>query len=155
MIKRTFALCAVLLLSYTIAAAAADAPARDILGIQLNMTKDAAHARLLKLGRLERNERKRQEVWEITDKRFSHLLLGYDTAGKVRYVTAVAREKGQPVRYSEVANLKTARQMGDPKINNFNFQWELAARGDNPKTHVIAQGRDAQNLHHLSLKRIE
>lgn len=155
MLKRTFALCAVVVLMCSIAAAAADAPARDILGVRLDMSKDAAHAVLQKLGRLERNERKRQEVWEITDPRFSHLLLGYDTAGKVRYVTAVAREKGQPVRYSEVANLKTARQMGDPKINNFNFQWELSARGDNPKTHVIAQGRDPQNLHHLSLKKVQ
>lgn len=156
--KRIFALCAMLLLSCSIAAAisaVADAPARDILGIRLDMSKTAAHARLQKLGRLEREERKRQEVWLITDKRFSHILLGYDTAGKVRYVTAVAREKEQPVRYADVADLKKARQMGDPKVNNFIFMWELEARGDAPKTQVIAQGRDPQHLHHLSLKRVQ
>ena len=152
--RRIFALCAVVILMCSIAAAA-DSPARDILGLRLDMSKDAAHARLQKLGRLEREERKRQEVWQITDKRFSHILLGYDVAGKVRYVTAVAREKEQPTRYSDVADLKKARQMGDPKVNNFIFMWELEARGDNPKTQVIAQGRDPQNLQHLSLKRIQ
>ncbi len=74
----------------------------------------------------------------------------------MRYVTAVAREDkdARRVAYEEIGNLKKARQAGDPRINNFRYEWELPAEKDNPHTLVIALGRDPRFLTTYSLKRL-
>ena len=129
---------------------------RDILGIRLNMTEKEAHERLKAIGSFVRNEEKRQEVWQVRDESFSHLLIGFGKDEKVRYVTAVAREDkdARRVAYEEIGNLKKARQAGDPRINNFRYEWELPAEKDNPHTLVIALGRDPKFLTTYSLKRL-
>ena len=43
------------------------------------------------IGTLEKEDRKRQEVWAVKDSRISHLLVGYEADNRVRYVTALAR----------------------------------------------------------------
>ncbi len=129
---------------------------RDILGICLNMTEEEAHQRLKAIGTFVRNEEKRQEVWQVRNESFSHLLIGFGKDEKVRYVTAVAREDkdARRVAYEEIGNLKKARQAGDPRINNFRYEWELPAEKDNPHTLVIALGRDPRFLTTYSLKRL-
>lgn len=135
-------------------ATAAD-PARDILGIRAGMPKAEVKKRLEELGKLERDERKRQEVWKIEHERFSHLVVGFDEKETLRYVTAVAREDKEAKRmaYEEVGDLKKARQAGDPKISNFNYEWSLEKEGDAPAVLVIARGRDPKFLSTYSLKR--
>jgi hypothetical protein len=128
-------------------------PRRDIVGLRLDMSKEDAHSRLQKIGTLQREERKRQEVWEVRDPYFSHVIVGFDQQSRVRFVTAVAREGGQRMRYSDVANLKKARQEGDVSINNYNYVWELAARGKQPKALVVARGRDPLYLSTYSIKK--
>ena len=57
------------------------APARprpEIMGISLDMKRAEALARLKSIGSLEREVRKRQEVWAVKDALISHLLVGYD-----------------------------------------------------------------------------
>ncbi|HEV8167892.1 MAG TPA: hypothetical protein VGP59_01065, partial [Pyrinomonadaceae bacterium] len=52
------------------------APARprpEIMGISLEMSRDDARARLKSIGSLEKEDRKRQEVWVVKDPRISHL----------------------------------------------------------------------------------
>ena len=131
-------------------------PRRDIVGLRLGMTKEAARRHLQKIGNLQREERKRQEVWEVRDAYFSHIIVGFDDEGHVRFVTAVAREGGgRRMRYSAVASLKRARQEGDVSINNYNYVWDLAARGKEPQGIVVARGRDPLYLSTYSIKKVE
>src|ERR1039457_5109335 len=97
---------------------------RDILGIRLKMTEEEAHERLKEIGTFVRNEGKRQEVWQVRDVSFSHLLIGFGKDEELRYVTAVAREDkdAKRVPYERMGNLKKARKAGDPGITNFRYE---------------------------------
>ena len=131
-------------------------PQREIMGLRLGMSKVAAHQQLQKIGRLEREERKRQEVWEVRDPRFSHIIVGFDKGTQIRFVTAVAREDSQQrMRYRDVADLTKARQVGDIAIKNYHYVWELAARGKEPKSFIVVRGRDPEYLTTYSIKRAE
>jgi heat shock protein HspQ len=123
----------------------------SIMGIRLEMQREDAHRLLEKIGRLQREERKRQEVWELRDARFSHLLIGFDEESRVRYVTAVARE-GSRVPYSEVGDLKRARAV--EVVNNYKYVWEAKPRRNSPAYLVIARGRDPKYLSYYALKKI-
>ena len=109
------------------------------------------------MGTLVRKEANRQEAWQIRDKAFSHLIVGFNKDGKLRYVTAVAREDkdAKRVSYDEIGDLKKARQAGDPKVSNFNYEWELPADKTNPHMLVIAIGRDPKLLSTYTLKSLE
>jgi hypothetical protein len=137
--------------------ALAQVPERQILGFRLRMTEREVHERLKAMGTLVRKEEKRQEAWQIRDEKFSHLIVGFNKEQKLRYVTAVAREDKDAKRlpYDQIGDLKQARQAGDPKINNFNYQWDLAANRDNPHMLVIAIGRDPAFLTTYTLKSLE
>lgn len=130
---------------------------RQILGLHLNMTKEAAHKRLQEIGTVIRNEENRQEVWQVRHESFSHLLIGFDKEDKLRYVTAVAREdkKAKRVAYNDIGDVKKAREAGDPKISNFNYQWELPAADGNPHMLVIVAGRAPKFVTTYTLKSLE
>ena len=130
---------------------------REILGIDLSMTKDAAQKRLQEIGTFVRHEEKQQEVWQVRDESFSHLIVGFGKHDKMRYVSAVARndKDAKRVGYAELGDLKKARQTGDPKINNWRYEWELPAEKGEPHTLVIAAGRDPKYLTTYSLKNLE
>jgi hypothetical protein len=149
-----FWLSLVALATSTTAAVAAAAPRNDVLGLRLEMSKEAVHRRLAKIGRFEREERGRQEVWTLlNDPRFTSLLVGYDREYKVRYVTAIAREEGsRRMRYSEVAPLKEAR------VENANgvyrrYTWEVEPGKKRAGYFLFAEGRDPEYLKSLSIKR--
>jgi len=131
-------------------------PGREILGLSLNMTKEAAQIRLQEIGTFERNERKQQEIWKVRDESFSHVIVGFDKEGQMRFITAVAREdeEAKRVPYANIADLKKARQAGDLAINNFHYQWEIPAGKDFPALQVSARGRDPEFLTTLSIKRV-
>lgn len=125
-------------------------PRPEIMGISLDMKREAARVRLQSLGTLEKEERKRQEVWAIKDPRVSHLLVGYDAEYRVRYVTAIARSGGPRIRYQEVANLKAAQQSHNQ--DNHKFTWEIDAR----RGYILmARGHDAQYLDSYSVKKLD
>ena len=131
---------------------------RDILGVELNMSEEAAERQLKKAGFREREEgeeeEQREEIWAVKDPRFSHVVVGFDEHG-VRYITAVTRaESTQKMRYSDVSDTSQAQQKGDPQRNNFHYVWESAANGKQPHYLVVARGRDAQYLETFSLKRL-
>lgn len=156
---RTLASLAVLLLALTSSLTTAAEPdvRREILGLRLDMTKEEVETRLKEIGKFVRDERKQQQVWEAKDKSFSHVIVGYEKAGPgLRYVTAVAREDkdSERIRYSDVGKLEAARQAGDPKIKNFNYEWTLPPIVGHPEMLVIARGRDPEFLSTVSLKRI-
>jgi len=129
---------------------------RDILGIRIGMSAEAARSQLQKIGRRLREERKRQEIWEVTDPYFSHLVIQLDKANLVHFVTAYAHDekaKRERMRYGDVGELKKARQTGEIARKNYRYQWQLEAAGRNPKINIVAWGRDPQYLQYYSIER--
>jgi hypothetical protein len=117
------------------------------------MSREAALARLKAIGRLEKEERKRQEVWAVNDARVSHLLVGYDTEYRVRYVTAIARAAGPRIRYEDVVDLKHAERSNNQ--GNYKFTLEVDARRGRFAYVTIAHGRDPLYLDSYSVKRLD
>jgi len=124
----------------------------EIMGISLEMGREAAQARLKALGQLEKEDRKRQEVWAVKDPRISHLLVGYDGENRVRYVTAIARTDGPRIRYQEIAKLKSAQRSNYQ--GNYRFTWEIPERRGQFAFVVIAHGRDPNFLDSYSIKKL-
>lgn len=148
--KRLLSLSLLLVIGVLVSAAPAR-PRPEILGISLDMTRDDARTRLKSIGSLEREDRKRQEVWTVKDSRISHLLVGYDADNRVRYVTAIARTDGPRIRYQEVADMKSARH--DNASGNHKFTWEVESRGR--EFIIIARGHDPQFLDSYSVKKAD
>ncbi len=123
------------------------------MGVALGMSRDDAVARLKSLGSLEKEDRKRQQVWAIKDPRISHLLVGFDPDFRVRYVTALARVGGPRIRYREIADLKSAQQAQNQ--GNYKFTWEIEARRGQAAYLIIAHGRDPQYLESYSVKTLD
>lgn len=138
-------------------APAADGPIREILGLKLSMTKEAARERLGKIGSHLRDEAEWQEVWKIRDASYSHVIVGFGKDEKLNYITAVVREDkdAKPLSYAKIGDLQEAQQAGDVKIKNFKYQWERAAEGGKPRMRVTAAGRDPKNLTTASLQNLE
>jgi hypothetical protein len=150
--KRLISLSLLLVIGVLVSAAPAR-PRPEIMGISLDMTRDDARARLKSIGSLEKEDRKRQEVWAVKDSRISHLLVGYDADFRVRYVTAIARTDGPRIRYQEVADLKAAQHTN--ATSNYKFTWEVEARRGQPSFLIIARGHDAQFLDSYSVKKAD
>ncbi len=132
---------------------AKSSPPADVLNLRLDMSREEVHRRLEQLGaRREREERGRQEVWTLLrEPRFGSVLVGYDREYKVRYVTAIARQGGRRVRYSDVASLKSAR--AENTTVSYSYTWEVKPSKKSGGYFVIVMGRDPQYLTSLSIKR--
>jgi hypothetical protein len=141
-----------MLAAVVVAHAAAGQPRPEIMGISLWMSRDDAHKRLKSMGSLDKETRKRQEVWALKDPRVSHLLVGYDTNFRVRYVTAIARTGGPRIRYEEFADVKNAQRINTQ--GNYKFTWEVPAQREQPGYIVIAHGRDPEYLDSYSVKKM-
>ena len=127
-------------------------PPPEIMGISLGMSKADARTRLQSIGSLERETRKRQEVWVIKDERISHLLVGYDPEFRVRYVTAIARTGGPRIRYEDVADLRRAQR--EENQGNYKLTWQIVARSGHAEYLMIAHGHDPQYLESYSVKKV-
>ncbi len=141
---------------YAVGASPPPQPRRDILGIRVGMSAEEARSQLQKIGRRLREERKRQEIWEVTDPYFAHLVIQLDKANLVHFVTAYAHDekaKRERMRYGDVGELKKARQTGEIARKNYRYQWQLEAAGRNPKINIVAWGRDPQYLQYYSIER--
>lgn len=114
---------------------------RQILGIHFKLAKEDVHKRLKEIGSFVRAERKSQEIWQVRDASFSHLIVGFGKDAKLRFVTAVSREdpEAKRVPYGQIGNVEKARQAGDPAINNFNYEWDLPSQDGHP--HVLVNAR--------------
>ncbi len=126
----------------------------DVLGLKVGMNKEDAVKRLQKIGSKERDERKQQEIWNLTDdSSYSHIIIAFNKENKVRFITAKGRESGNRVRYSDVIDVKKARQMG--AVNNYKYVLEMPARGKKPGYKVIARGQDQNYLTYFSIEELE
>jgi hypothetical protein len=129
--------------------------ASDVLGIRVGMSKSEASVRLQKLGKLEKDERKQQQIWALTnDPNYSYLIIAYNKEfTEVRFVTAKAKENGRKVRYSDVVDLKKAKQVG--ATNNYKYVQEIPASGKNPGYVITARGQDSEYLTYFSIEKKE
>ena len=118
----------------------------DILGVRLDMPRDAVRSTLSTVGTFEREERKRQEVWSVRDPRFTSLIIGYDPEWNVRYVTAVANPNGAPVTYTDVLEVSAAEHRSAG--GSHTYTWKTGS----PPYYVIAIG-GPERVSYLSLKK--
>jgi hypothetical protein len=122
-------------------------PISDILGIRLDMPRDTVRTTLAATARLEREERRRQEVWTLTnDHRFASLIIGYTPEWNVRFVTAVAKPDGVAVHYDEVLDVAAADHRAAGTTHTYTWKTGTAPYS------VIAIG-PAERVEYLSLKR--
>jgi hypothetical protein len=150
--KRLTSLSLLLVIGVLVSAAPAR-PRPEIMGVSLEMSRDNARARLQSIGSLEKEDRKRQEVWAVKDPRISHLLVGYDAENRVRYVTAIARTDGPKIRYQEIADLKSAKRT--VVQGNHKFTWEIEEHRGQFGYILIARGHDPKYLDSYSVKKAD
>jgi len=128
-------------------ASASSASISDILGIRLDMPRDIVRTTLATVAKLEREERRRHEVWTLTnDPRFGSLIIGYTPEWNVRFVTAVAKPDGVAMHYDQVLDLAAAEHRAAGETHT--YTWKTGT----PAYFVIAIG-PAERLEYLSLKR--
>ncbi|HYG08458.1 MAG TPA: hypothetical protein VD835_00660 [Pyrinomonadaceae bacterium] len=153
MMKIAVTICCLLLLAT--ACSTAVEPKPEILGVRLGMSRDEAHARLRNIGQLEKEERRQQEVWRLTnDPGYSHLMVAYNKEyTSVRYVTAVANEQGRRIRYADVINLGNARSESTQASHT--YTQDVPARADQPAFVTKAIGSDPTYLKYYSVERVD
>lgn len=132
--------------------ALAKEPPRALLGVKVGQPKEQVRAALEAIGDFTRTERKRQEVWSVTDARFESAIVGYDEAGALRFVTAVARPAGKHrMRFTDVGDVRDAKVEVSGPLRT--YTWTVPTRGGVPAHRVIAIGSEPSFLTYLSLKR--
>lgn len=153
-LKKIFAL-GCLLLFVSACSQASHEPRPEILGVRLGMGRDEARARLQSIGQLEKEERRQQEVWRLNDDAsYGHLIVAYDKGyTAVRFVTAVAKDGGSRVRYSDVIDKARAREDVTPATRT--YTQEVAARDGRPGFVVKAIGSDPESLKYYSVEKID
>ena len=125
-------------------------PLSDILGVRLDMPRDSVRTVLANMAKLEREERRRQEVWTLSDDpRFASLIIGYTKEWNVRFVTAVARPDGMAVHYEDVLDVATAEHRAAGQTNTYTSK--IGTTGT-PPYFIIAIGKP-ERIEYLSLKR--
>lgn len=153
MMKISFTVCCLLLLAA--ACSTAVEPQPEILGVRLGMSREEAHARLQDIGKLEKEERRQQEVWRLAgDPSYSHLMVAYNKAyTSVRYVTAVANDQGRRLRYADVVDPARARL--ESTQANRTYTQEIPARSDRPGFIAKVLGDDPTYLKYYSVELAE
>jgi hypothetical protein len=155
MMKKSVTSILLLMLVILEVGAATRDPRSRVLGLRLGMKEEAAHHRLRKIARQEKEEKDgekegEQEVWLLRDHRLSYVVLRFDHEHELWSITVVARP-GSHVLYSEVADLKSANQATDGR--NYTYTWKVN-RGVRKKSYVVvARGGDPAYLTSYSISR--
>lgn len=146
----TFLFWATLLVSFNVQAQTKP----DVLGLEIGMNKENAVKRLQTIGKKERNERKGQEIWNLSgDPRYSYIIVAFNKENNIRFITAKAREGGKPIRYSDVINIKKARQ--DGTVNNYKYVVEVPSHGKELGYRIVARGQHKDYLTYYSIEEFE
>lgn len=136
-----------LLLAAAVACATAAVSVRDLFGVRPGMRRTAVHQKLGAIGKLVREERKRQEAWEVHgDPRYQGAIVGYDREWRVRFVTAVAKDNGERVRYAGVVDLGQAKHETDGRTHTYRWTPPHA------RYSIVAIGTDPEVLTYLTLR---
>jgi hypothetical protein len=112
------------------------------------MTEEAAHQRLRKIARQEKEEKQKeeggeQEVWILKrDAKYSYLITRFSREHRLVLITVVARP--QRARYSDLGKLKDAAKATDGQ--NYSYKWKVE-RGKEARGYVvIARGSHPEFL---------
>ena len=128
-------------------ATASAAQMSDIVGIRLDMPRDGVRSALKDVAKFEGEERRRQEIWTLTDDpRYVSLIIGYTPQWNVRFVTAVAKPDGVAVHYGDVLDVKSADHRAAGQTHT--YTWKTGT----PPYYVIAIGKK-ERIEYLSLKK--
>jgi hypothetical protein len=155
MMKKSTTSALLLLLVILEVGAATRNPRSDMLGLRLGMGEEAAHRRLRKIARQQKEEEDgeregAQEVWLLRDHRLAYLILRFDHQHELWFMTAVVRQ-GSHVLYSELADLKSASQATDGR--NYTYTWKVNRGARQPGYVVVARGSDPNYLTSYSINR--
>ncbi len=127
----------------------------EVLGVRLGMSKEEAEARLSQLGQLEKQERKQQEVWKLTDDpSYSHLIVAYNKEyTSLRFITAVAKEDGRRVRYADVIDTSQARRA--EAGSTYTYTLEVPAKESQPRFEVRLVGNSPNYLKYYTIEKLD
>lgn len=119
------------------------------------MSKEDAHKRLQEIGQLEKEEKRQQEIWALKDNdAYSHLIIAYNKDNnQVRFITAVAKENGRKVRYSEAIDVGKSEQT--TAGNNRIYTLTVRANNDYPAHIIKVTGTDPDFLKYFSIEKID
>src|SRR5688572_7412210 len=93
------------------------------------MSRPDAEQRLEQIGKFERDERKRQQVWRLKDHpNYVHIVLGYDENSKVRYVTAFADPTKTRLRFTDIGDISKAK--AEIQKPHHTYTWDVQPEGD-------------------------
>ena len=125
---------------------------RAILGIGIGMKRADVQKHLKELAEFERDDRKQQQIWRLkNDPRYSHVALGFDKSGEVRYITVFADKSKERTRFSDIGDLSAAKkEILEPHRK---FIWEVGPTGENPAYIVEAYGNEQDFLSSYSLSK--
>ena len=152
LIAAAFTLCGMHITACTTSRAAV--PNGDLLGLLVNEPRPAAEQRLNEIGKLERTESGRQEIWMlIDDTRFSSVAVGFDKKGRVRYITAfVDKTKAKDrIAFSSVGDISKAKSVVLPP--HYRYIWEIKGPNDALSYLVNVYGDDPDYLTMYTLSR--
>ena len=144
------------LLGFIIVAAdalAAKGPPREVFGLRLGISEQAAHKRLRKIATQQKEEREEeeggeQEVWILKgDAKFKYLLTRFDREHRLILITAVAQP--QQVRYADIASLDDATKATDGI--NYSYKWKVEPGKRERPLILIARGSSPEFLTSYSL----
>jgi hypothetical protein len=124
----------------------------NILGISIGMNRADVQNHLKEIAEFERDDRKQQQIWRLkTDPCYSHVALGFDKNGQVRYITVFADKSKERTRFSDIGDLSAAKkEILEPHRK---FIWEIGATGENPAYFVEAYGNEQDFLTSYSLSK--
>lgn len=155
--KTRAAIITLLLCAALAPAARAQKTGPELFGVRLGMEEAEARARLNKIGRWEEEkELRRDSVWALkADRRFREVAVGFDKqTRRVRYVTAIAREGGHPVRPADVIDVGRARRVAnehDP-AGNYKLIQRVPAGKKRPGYVITVFGTKAAPLTRLAIE---
>jgi hypothetical protein len=150
-IRTSSFLCTVLLVLAVTPAIAARLPG-DLLGVSIGMSYDDSRERLEKVGQLAGGPLGAsggKQIWKLDDRRYSHVVVRYNSEHRVEWITAFAKVEGAAVRYRDIGDLKKARLQG-----RYFYTWNQPASKKRPASLVRACGTDPERLASLSLYRL-
>ncbi|MDQ3282530.1 MAG: hypothetical protein M3Q69_14105 [Acidobacteriota bacterium] len=119
---------------------------RELFGVRIGMSKAATHEKLSANGTMVREERKRQEAWQLRDERYEGAIVGYDREWRVRFITAVVRNDAH-VRYADVLDVAAAKHQSTGTSHTYTW------RPPHARYSIIAIGTDADTVKYVTLTR--
>ncbi|HEX8474156.1 MAG TPA: hypothetical protein VF666_09000 [Pyrinomonadaceae bacterium] len=152
MLRRIVVGMLVVLLSVATVGGVEREPPRDVLGVYPGMSEAQARRRLDRAGRQQVAERLKQSVWEVKDRRISHVVVRFSNNHVVRWVTALARTDAERrLRYADVGDTSRAEYKTDGR--NHTYIWTIPSRRGRSGYVVVAGGSDPQFLTSYRLSR--